>query len=186
LQTLFCLINERVFLPPMPPDKRKFVHDLASVYRMDTQMMDREPYRSVQLIRRVDTRVPTPLLSTFITPALGKLADFRTVKGTTTTATINNNASPQPSHQTTAPSTSHFWNTPTMTATTVPAQRGWTSVVAASAGSSSSSLAVPKPEVVVPGSTVVVGSSSVSRTASPAHFGTSSGPVPDNWEDDDV
>jgi transcriptional repressor NF-X1 len=29
----------------MPPDRRKFVHDLAAVYRMDTQMVDQEPQR---------------------------------------------------------------------------------------------------------------------------------------------
>ncbi|KAF8872738.1 hypothetical protein BD779DRAFT_1613762 [Infundibulicybe gibba] len=69
-------------LPHMPPERRKFVHDLASVYRMDTQMVDQEPHRSVQLIRRIDTRVPAPLLSTHIAssappPSLGKLADLK-------------------------------------------------------------------------------------------------------------
>ncbi|KAF7323896.1 R3H domain-containing protein [Mycena kentingensis (nom. inval.)] len=70
-------------LPHMPPDRRKFVHDVAAVYRMDTQMVDQEPHRSVQLLRRYDTRVPTPLLSSVVAgstnPAatsggLGKLA----------------------------------------------------------------------------------------------------------------
>ena len=32
-------------LPYMPEARRKFVHDLASVYRMDTQMVDQEPRR---------------------------------------------------------------------------------------------------------------------------------------------
>lgn len=32
-------------LPYMPEARRKFVHDLAAVYRMDTQMVDQEPHR---------------------------------------------------------------------------------------------------------------------------------------------
>ena len=73
-------------LPHMPEQKRKFVHDLAAVYRMDTQMVDQEPHRSVQLIRRIDSRIPSPLLSASIgggagaagSPSgLGKLADLR-------------------------------------------------------------------------------------------------------------
>ncbi|KAF9240460.1 hypothetical protein BU15DRAFT_87666 [Melanogaster broomeanus] len=54
-------------LPHMPLERRKFVHDLASVYRMDTTMVDQEPLRSVQLIRRIDSRIPTPLLSQYVT-----------------------------------------------------------------------------------------------------------------------
>ncbi|TFL01770.1 hypothetical protein BDV98DRAFT_548477 [Pterulicium gracile] len=72
-------------LPQMPPEKRRFVIDVAAVYRMDTQMVDVEPHRSVQILRRVDTRIPRPLLSTAIImnvpspspspgPGLGKLA----------------------------------------------------------------------------------------------------------------
>jgi len=50
---------------------------------MDTQI-DEEPHRSVQLIRRIDTRIPTPLLSASASLAspsvLGKLADLRAPK----------------------------------------------------------------------------------------------------------
>ncbi|KAI0711295.1 hypothetical protein C8Q76DRAFT_623360 [Earliella scabrosa] len=91
----FCTIVEKSFsdflssdkkiqvLPHMPEQKRKFVHDLAAVYRMDTQMVDQEPHRSVQLIRRIDSRIPNPTLSTTVgatstgSPGLGKLADLR-------------------------------------------------------------------------------------------------------------
>ncbi|KAF7792938.1 hypothetical protein EIP86_004041 [Pleurotus ostreatoroseus] len=95
----FCLLVEKTFadflasdkknqvLPQMPPQRRKFVHDLADVFRMDTQMVDQEPYRSVQLIKRLDSRIPTPLLSASAsasaasasssTASLGKLTDLR-------------------------------------------------------------------------------------------------------------
>ena len=157
---------------------------------------------SVQVIRRIDTRIPTPLLSTFITPAapaLGKLADFRSVKAT------------QSSWRPTAavpPVTTKSWNTMTTTTQTqgslsnAPTQRGWTSVV--TSGSSTSSIAnntsthssssvfAPKPNTttsseVVPvsshSSTLGVVGSSLSRTVSPAQFATTR-PVPEDWEDD--
>ena len=44
---------------------------------MDTQLVDPEPYRSVQLIRRIDTRIPDPLLSVVSAPTLGRLTDLR-------------------------------------------------------------------------------------------------------------
>ncbi|KAI0317129.1 hypothetical protein OF83DRAFT_1122939, partial [Amylostereum chailletii] len=92
----------------MPESKRKFVHDLAALYRMDTQMVDQEPYRSVQLLRRVDTRIPSPLLSGSLPStgsSLGKLADLRAP------------VSQWPRMQNPAPSTSG-------------SGRGWTSIVA--------------------------------------------------------
>ncbi|EKM74393.1 hypothetical protein AGABI1DRAFT_133318 [Agaricus bisporus var. burnettii JB137-S8] len=69
-----------------PPERRKFVHDLATYYRIDTQFVDQEPHRSVQLLRRLDTRIPNRLLSTSIQssapnpPNLGKLGDLRNPK----------------------------------------------------------------------------------------------------------
>ncbi|KAJ6571770.1 hypothetical protein B0H19DRAFT_1131102 [Mycena capillaripes] len=70
----------------MPPDHRKFVHDVAKVYRMDTQTVHQEPHRSVQLVRRFDTKVPKLLLSAALVasgppPSLGKLADLRAGSG---------------------------------------------------------------------------------------------------------
>lgn len=62
-------------LPHMPEAKRHFVYNLCKVYRIDCRMVDVEPQRSIELIRRIDTRISTPLLSTTIVPAasLGKL-----------------------------------------------------------------------------------------------------------------
>jgi len=95
--TKFCLMVEKSFadflssdkksqiLAPMPEARRNFVHDLAVVYRMNTQMVDQEPNRSVQLLRRIDSRIPPQLLSAAIAASssasgsanLGKLADLR-------------------------------------------------------------------------------------------------------------
>ncbi|THH11345.1 hypothetical protein EW146_g8072 [Bondarzewia mesenterica] len=110
-------------LPHMPPERRKFVHDLAAVYRMDIQMVDQEPHRSVQLIRRLDTRIPTPLLSSTIgtlapSNSLGKLADLRTP------------VSQWPRVQTRSPATS--------SSSSGGVGGGWTSVVARSAAASPS------------------------------------------------
>lgn len=96
-------------LPQMPPDRRKFVHDvrclfplrlphannessaqLTAYYRIDTQMVDQEPHRSVQLIRRIDTRLPSPLLSAVIRQpstslGLGKSGNLRSMRSSLTT-----------------------------------------------------------------------------------------------------
>jgi len=69
-------------LPYMPENRRNFVKELCQLYRIDTQLVDQEPRRSIQLHRRIDTRTPTPVLTAFIasqnsTPGLGKLADLR-------------------------------------------------------------------------------------------------------------
>ncbi|CAE6443079.1 unnamed protein product [Rhizoctonia solani] len=67
-------------LPHMPEARRKIVVEVAEVYRITTQLVDEEPRRSVQLIRRIDSRVPTPLLSQLgtSTPSrLGSLGDLR-------------------------------------------------------------------------------------------------------------
>ncbi|KAF8800801.1 hypothetical protein BYT27DRAFT_7227305 [Phlegmacium glaucopus] len=141
-------------LPHMPPDSRKFVHDR-------TQMLDQEPHRSVQGIRRIETRIPTPLLSTFIAPApgLGKLADFRALKATT-------------------PSTTSWRSTAATSTSSHPlhpqseAGRLATTSSEVLGGSQDSSLLGAG-----------AGPSGVSsRTVSPAQLLTE--PVPENWEED--
>ncbi|TBU24355.1 hypothetical protein BD311DRAFT_741812 [Dichomitus squalens] len=61
-------------LPHMPEQKRKSLHDRAAVYCMDTQMVDQKPHQSVQLIRRVDSCVPAPLLSASVSGASAGLS----------------------------------------------------------------------------------------------------------------
>lgn len=175
----------------MPEARRKFVHDLAAVYRMDTQMVDQEPHRrcvtslishkagfdnlvqllSVQLIRRIDTRVPKPLLSTAAaTNNLGRLADFR--------------HSPSPGPRPIASS-----------ASVTSAPRGWTSVVA-------QSNSQPRQ----PSSAWGISSANAARTTTPAHPASSSSRlvqlnrpvvlapekpsveehIPDDWENDEI
>lgn len=52
----------------MPPSKRTFVIALADVYHLGRELIDQEPNRSVQIRRRIDTRIPNPLLSTTVSP----------------------------------------------------------------------------------------------------------------------
>ncbi|KAF8738861.1 R3H domain, partial [Rhizoctonia solani] len=67
-------------LPHMPEVRRKIVMEVAEVYRITTQLVDEEPRRSIQLIRRIDSRIPVPLLSQASVPTpsrLGSLGDLR-------------------------------------------------------------------------------------------------------------
>jgi transcriptional repressor NF-X1 len=163
-------------LPHMPMERRKFVHDLAAVYRMDVQMVDQEPHRSVQLIRRIDTRIPSPTLSSTITssaaPSLGKLADLRAPSG--------------PSLRPLRPPSS----TPSRTTTPVgSSQRGWTSVVggpaiAANPSPSTSSWAAPQSGRSLASQPAVISAQPASITRPSPSLEVSSVDVPDSWEDD--
>ncbi|TBU22469.1 hypothetical protein BD311DRAFT_811466 [Dichomitus squalens] len=47
----FLATDKKSQLPPhMPEQKRRFVHNLTAVYRMDTQMLDQKRHQSVQPI----------------------------------------------------------------------------------------------------------------------------------------
>ncbi|KDQ60370.1 hypothetical protein JAAARDRAFT_32765 [Jaapia argillacea MUCL 33604] len=186
----FCALVEKTFgefvvsdkriqvLPHMPPERRKFVHDLAVVYRMDTQLVDQEPHRSVQLIRRIDSRIPNPLLSsippTISTPNLGKLADLR--------------ATPSQPSRTSSPS----YNSVSSAATTGQ-RRGWTSVVAPPPPPSRSPAPPTPARSPAPGqlrANPPVASQTirapVARQPQPEQLGgqLSTENVPDNWEED--
>ncbi|KAF9487195.1 hypothetical protein BDN71DRAFT_1458737 [Pleurotus eryngii] len=159
-------------LPHMPVERRQFVHDLAALYRIDTQMVDQEPHRSVQLLRRVDTRIPAITLSTHIaanrsTSNLGKLTDMSLRSGS-----------------------SSWRNTPTITPTTTPHSRAApvpttsdasTSVrVWGAASQQALNRASPKPSS---------GTAPHSRATTPAPPPASTvneptTPVPADWEDD--
>ncbi|KIY66766.1 hypothetical protein CYLTODRAFT_491180 [Cylindrobasidium torrendii FP15055 ss-10] len=178
-------------LPHMPGERRQFVLGLAEVYRMDTQMVDQEPHRSVQLIRRIDTRMPAPLLSTVLAathrPGLGRLGNLRSVGGSSVGSGVAN-----ASDGGTRPNKS--WGPPSggpasvqlnpsagayrppgarsgVSTPTAPASRVATPPVAAS-----SRAATP------PVARVIVPLPSVPATDAPS---VSPGDVPDDWEDDE-
>ncbi|KAI0686090.1 hypothetical protein BC835DRAFT_1288606 [Cytidiella melzeri] len=189
----FCLLVEKTFsdfissdkksqiLPHMPETRRNFVHNLASMYRMDTQMVDQEPHRSVQLIRRLDSRVPSPLLSsaasTSTVPAvsLGRLAPLN-ASSSAQRATL-----PAGSSRVAAQTSS---GTPSSSA-----GRGWTAVVAGPTVSSRPSP-VPSPTAWLTEGKRPAGADTgaSSRLAPPPVVSpapvTPAGNVPDNWEDD--
>jgi hypothetical protein len=55
------------FMPPMKDKQRWLCHELASNhYKLDSESLDKEPYRSVYVNLTVEARVPTPLLSEFV------------------------------------------------------------------------------------------------------------------------
>ncbi|KAI1798103.1 hypothetical protein LXA43DRAFT_908743 [Ganoderma leucocontextum] len=194
----FCALVEKSFadflgaekksqvLPHMPEQKRKFVHDLATIYRIDTQMVDQEPHRSVQLIRRIDSRVPAPLLSASIniggggaagSPGLGKLADLRAPGLQPLSRPNSSRVSPAPVAQPTPGSSSG---------------RGWTSVVARSSQPASpvpSSWGVHErartPVKPSPSTGPVRVAPVVVPAPVPAPVATPLSPqdVPDDWED---
>lgn len=50
----------------MPAAKRTFVLSLAQTYRLSTDLLDAEPNRSIMIRRKIETRIPNPLLSTAV------------------------------------------------------------------------------------------------------------------------
>lgn len=160
-------------LPHMPPERRKFVHDLASMYRMETEMVDQEPYRSVRLFRRLDTRIPTPLLSSTITspsagpPSLGKLVDMRSSAAALSWRSNSTQSLSKPS----------------MVLPSGPT-RGWSSA----ATRQTSAATIPKSvHTPVPDGSVRTPSSRVSSSLTPAPSApivNAVSDVPDDWEDD--
>ncbi|KAH9017094.1 hypothetical protein EDB83DRAFT_2438222 [Lactarius deliciosus] len=180
----FVTSDKRVHvLPSMPESKRKFVHDLAAVYRMDSQMVDREPHRSVQLIRRIDTRVPTNILSQSVATGstLGKLADLRaparTALPTPTPAGSGSSKVGRGWNSVLAPAPQASSNLSALTGpntprSTTPSQPASGASSWATPGASRSATPLPVPSQPV----------AAAATAAPS----SSEAVPDNWEDDDV
>ncbi|KAL1408816.1 FKBP12-associated protein [Vanrija albida] len=73
--------RQTLILPHMPVAKRTFVMSLADAYHLGRELIDAEPNRSVQIRRRIDTRIPNPLLSAaappLSKPGLGGLGNLR-------------------------------------------------------------------------------------------------------------
>lgn len=156
-------------------------------------MLNHDPF-SVQLLRRVDTRTPTPILSAFIAstappPSLGKLADLRALRGSPATTSSQSswraNAGVTPPLKPPTPGSG--------TSTPIPSNhRGWTSVVANPARP----VVAPRPMVSLAGTSANTQLQAGpppglglngSHTASPAvvvPVSVSNDPVPDSWEDD--
>ncbi|TRM63424.1 hypothetical protein BD626DRAFT_494323 [Schizophyllum amplum] len=154
-------------LPHMPPERRKFVHDLAAVYRMDTRMIDQEPHTSVQLLRRIDTRIPSPSLYATVTAAppaagLGKLANLRMANAPTWRAP----AAPPATVASPAPIASPAPRSAT------PAHEAPKAGPQPSAGAASLSAAPPRAASRTP------------QASAPTDPVPAAGEVPDNWEDD--
>lgn len=78
----FMSPRQAMLLPYTPLAKRQFVLSLAEIYRFTAELIDPEPNRSVQIRRRVDSRIPSPLLSASVSPPgakrqLGGLGDMK-------------------------------------------------------------------------------------------------------------
>lgn len=90
---------------------------LADNYHLGRELIDQEPNRSVQIRRRIDTRIPTPLLSMSVghlsaapKPALGNLASMRTSTPTATPAAApawGKPTNPVPTNTALTPNSSH-------------------------------------------------------------------------------
>jgi transcriptional repressor NF-X1 len=162
---------------------------------MDSQMVDREPHRSVQLIRRIDTRAPANLLSqTVVTSGtLGKLADLRAPSRPAPPASAPagsgsqrvsrgwNSVLAQPRAETPpppppphapSPNSLSTWTGPNTSRSTTPSQQasGTSSWATPGVSRSPTPLSVPSQPVAA------------AATAAPS----SSEAVPNNWEDDDA
>lgn len=67
LATIIAKKDKVTFLPPMKEKQRWLCHELATHhYKLDTQSLDKEPYRSVYIYLTDAARVPQPVLSEFV------------------------------------------------------------------------------------------------------------------------
>ncbi|RSH92517.1 FKBP12-associated protein [Saitozyma podzolica] len=82
LRDFFASSRQTMILPHTPIAKRTFVMSLADAYKLGRELVDQEPNRSVLIRRRVDAKIPNPLLSSVTAPpaagkSLGGLANLR-------------------------------------------------------------------------------------------------------------
>lgn len=157
---------------------------------------------SVQLLRRLDSRIPAPLLSAHISttgppPGLGKLADLKSLKGPGLGLSDGSGGAGASG----SGSGSSSWR---LGGGSTPPQRGWASTVAGhtKAGPGRSSSPVTTPQMTPTRTLTPLGggrSQAVGvRTASPVPRGATPAPapaviaasttvegnVPDSWEDE--
>ena len=148
-------------------------------------------YISVQLIRRLDTRIPRPLLSASVpttTPNFGKLVTNPTLRSSTPLTT--------PSAPTTRPSSALANNNalPGGNNTNTPSSRGWTSVVSGSApqtraprnSGSAWDATTDNTTDNARSSSRLVPLRKPSPPATSAPEQDTQDDVPDNWENDDM
>ncbi|KAG8763007.1 FKBP12-associated protein [Ceratobasidium sp. 423] len=172
-------------LPHMPEVRRKILTEVAEVYRITTQLIDEEPRRSVQLIRRVDSRVPTPLLSQASAPPpsrLGSLGDLRKP------ATVIKPASSGGSSASIAPAwrsgtpPSHV--TPNVMSGSPALNSGPSTSGNLPPGSGGTPWSRPNVAPVVRTPTPSAASRVVATPLERGHVGGTRGDVPANWEDE--
>jgi transcriptional repressor NF-X1 len=141
---------------------------------MDTQMVDRGPNRSVQLIRRIDTRVPVNLLSQ--TRSTGNtLGDLRAPARAPPAAVASSGPL-------------RGWNSvlaPSPARASTPPQAGPPGVNSSLAWTTDPIRSVPVPRTSTPTPSHSLGQS-VTATPGPAAPTGSGEAIPDNWEDDDA
>ncbi len=58
--------SHKYSFPPMDRLQRQIIHELCKPYNLDSESMDREPYRNVIVTKRRDSKTPPVLLSTII------------------------------------------------------------------------------------------------------------------------
>ncbi|KAJ8519767.1 hypothetical protein ONZ45_g3310 [Pleurotus djamor] len=191
-------------LPHMPMERRKFVHDLATVYRLDTQMVDQEPHRSVQLLRRLDTRLPTPTLSSHMASlrlthspygSSGKLADVNLRSSSpswrTVTTAPSSAAIPTTGHKPVASAPPRAWGAapPRANASTTPTPTVVTTtsnlIPAASASTPRGASPLTLPHSAHQSRSATPALSTQPNTIATGDAAAEPGtPVPDDWEDD--
>jgi transcriptional repressor NF-X1 len=139
---------------------------------MDTQMVDRGPNRSVQLIRRIDTRVPVNLLSQ--TRSAGNaLGDLR-APARAPPAAVAGSGPLRGWNSVLAPSPARARTPPHAVPPGVNSSSAWTTDPISS---------VPLPRASTPTPPQSLGQP---VTATPGPAAPSGEAVPDNWEDDDA
>lgn len=170
---------------------------LAAVYRISTQMVDQEPRRryvssfllltlssnilclsSVQLIRRIDSRIPKPLLSESMgSNTLGRLADLRQPTPAPaprqSTSTLQPHAPPRGWGSVTPASVTTSSATPSTAASPIP----WSARLSGPDASASVTRPVSQARPVVQPRQDTTSINNVNRVVEA---------VPDSWEADDA